>query len=197
MKFSLRHFNNMQPNMLFIQIYKGKSHISASPLLITILISILPCLSTEIDTIYLLPFSTSHMKTWTQQYILFSICPSEKQIWCSASSFIQWSLVKTKTRKSMNHRLQPFFFARMVTKPGTASTEPSNASWVAEAARLTVYKCFSIREVSQQGPSGRVFSNKKRNWQNRAQSSSWNVFKTGSSTVAPHWSEFVYQLMLI
>lgn len=50
----------------------------------------------------------------------------------------------------------------MVTKPGTASTEPSNAFRVAEAARLRVYKYLSITELSRQGPSGRVFSNKKK-----------------------------------
>lgn len=33
---------------------------------------------------------------------------------------------------------------------------------VAEAARLRVYKYLSITELSRQGPSGRVFSNKKK-----------------------------------
>lgn len=78
MKLSLRDFNNMQTNVLFIQIYKGRSYVSASSLWITILISILPCLSTE--TRCLLPFSASHVKTWTQRYILFSIYLSENQV---------------------------------------------------------------------------------------------------------------------
>lgn len=175
--------------MLFIQIYKGESHVSASPLLITILISSLLCLSLLFTKI---EFTCSHSQLHMQKQehnsmVFFSICLSEKQIWCWASSFLQWSPMKTEA-SPWNHRLQSFF-ARMITKPGTASTEPSNAFCMAEAAGLRVHKCLRSREVSQQCLSVRVFFK----WKNKHPEVAHEIYLKQDL----HWSEFVYQLILI
>lgn len=154
----------MQPNKLFIQIYKAKSHVSAS-LLIKIPISILPGLFT---------CSHSQLHMWRHEHNNASYSPSVPlRSEYGAQPHLSFSdhWWRLRLESPWNHRLQPLFFARMVTKPGAASTEPSNAFWAAEAAKLRVHKYLHITGVSQKGPCGRVFSIKKRNWQNRAQSS--------------------------
>lgn len=63
----------------------------------------------------------------------------------------------------------------MVMKSGTACSKPSSSFWMPEAARVRIDKCLSVREVSQQGPSGRDFFSNKKKKKTKLSTNSWDA----------------------
>jgi len=166
----------MQPNILFIQIYKGKSHISMPHLLITMLISIVPCLFTEIQ----FTCSYSQFLVWRHLHDNKFYCPSvplRNQYSGQPHPSISDGRWRIKVHEITDSN--PYFLPGWLQNlEHPLLSHPVHFGWLRQQG-WEYRSALALEKYHSRVPLEELFSNKKRNQRNRAWSSSWNVFKTG------------------